>query len=97
MDEVLRCAGSRSFTCRSGVLTDSCLDTGCPLGPSRLLFELRAGATGVADLRRGLALDSGYLSRLLRQLEHVELVAVQVDRADGRRRVVRLMAKGQRE
>jgi DNA-binding MarR family transcriptional regulator/GNAT superfamily N-acetyltransferase len=88
---------NRSFTRRIGVLTDSYLDTGRPLGPSRLLFELGAGATRVADLRRRLDLDSGYLSRLLRQLEYEGLVAVEADRTDGRRRVVRLTAKGQRE
>jgi DNA-binding MarR family transcriptional regulator/GNAT superfamily N-acetyltransferase len=88
---------NRSFTRRIGVLSDSYLDTGRPLGPSRLLFELGAGATGVTDLRRRLGLDSGYLSRLLRQLEHEKLVAVEADPTDGRRRVVRLTARGQRE
>ncbi len=98
MDEVATLRRfNRSFTRRIGVLSDSYLDTGRPLGPSRLLFELGAGATGVADLRRRLGLDSGYLSRLLRQLEHEKLVAVEADRSDGRRRVVRLTAKGQRE
>ena len=38
---------NRSFTQRIGVLGDSYLDTGRPLGPSRLLFEVGAdGASG---------------------------------------------------
>ncbi len=88
---------NRSFTRRIGVLTDSYLDTGRPLGPSRVLFELGAGPTRVVDLRHRLELDSGYLSRLLRQLEAEGLVTVDVDPADGRQRIVRLTTKGERE
>jgi DNA-binding MarR family transcriptional regulator/GNAT superfamily N-acetyltransferase len=87
---------NRSFTQRIGVLAESYLDTGRPLGPSRLLFEIADGAN-VADLRRRLGLDSGYLSRLLRQLEHEGLITLARDSADGRQRVVRLSAKGRRE
>jgi DNA-binding MarR family transcriptional regulator len=91
---------NRSFTQRIGVLADSYLDTGRPLGPSRLLFEAGAGDGGgvsVGDLRRRLGIDSGYLSRLLRRLEQEDLVTVAVDPLDGRRRVVRLTAAGRRE
>ena len=74
-------AFNRSYTQRIGVLAESYLDTGRPLGPSRLLFEIGADGARVGDLRRRLGLDSGYLSRLLRQLEHEELITV-----DGRSR-----------
>jgi DNA-binding MarR family transcriptional regulator/GNAT superfamily N-acetyltransferase len=61
------------------------------------LFEIGADGTGVGELRRRLGLDSGYLSRLLRQLEQDELVTVARDSADGHRHVVRLSPKGRRE
>ena len=88
---------NRSYTRRIGLLGDSYLDTGRPLGPSRVLFELGAGPTHVGDLRRRLDLDSGYLSRLLRQLEHDRLVRSARDPSDGRQRIVRLTAQGRRE
>ena len=88
---------NRSFTQRIGVLADSYLNTGHPLGPSRLLFELGAGAAAVGDLRRRLGLDSGYLSRMLRRLEHEDLVVVAPDPSDGRQRIACLSTKGRRE
>jgi DNA-binding MarR family transcriptional regulator/GNAT superfamily N-acetyltransferase len=90
---------NRSYTQRIGLLSESYLDAGRPLGPSRLLFEIGTGASGarVSDLRRRLGLDSGYLSRLLRQLEREELVNVTSDPSDGRQRVVRLSPVGRRE
>ena len=74
---------NRSYTQRIGVLGESYLDTGRPLGASRVLFEVGADGARVAELRRRLGLDSGYLSRLLRQLEQEGLVTV---RAGSRRR-----------
>jgi DNA-binding MarR family transcriptional regulator/GNAT superfamily N-acetyltransferase len=88
---------NRSYTQRIGVLAESYLDTGRSLGPSRLLFEIGEHAVGVRELRHRLGLDSGYLSRLLRQLEAEGLVAVAPDPADGRQRIVRLSAAGRRE
>lgn len=88
---------NRSYAQRIGVLAESYLGTGRSLGPSRLLFEIGADGAVVADLRRRLGLDSGYLSRLLRTLEADGLVTVAEDAVDGRRRVVRLTAAGRRE
>ncbi|MET0325228.1 MAG: MarR family winged helix-turn-helix transcriptional regulator [Ilumatobacteraceae bacterium] len=98
MDEVatLR-AFNRSYTQRIGVLAESYLGTGRALGPSRLLFEIGADGARVAHVRRRLGLDSGYLSRMLRQLEGEGLVTVEDDPADGRQRVVRLSPAGRRE
>lgn len=90
---------NRAYTQRIGVLDESFLGTGRPLGPSRLLFEVGAAGRGgarVGDLRRRAGLDSGYLSRLLRQLEAEDLVRVVADPDDGRQRVVRLTAAGRR-
>jgi DNA-binding MarR family transcriptional regulator/GNAT superfamily N-acetyltransferase len=88
---------NRCYTQRIGVLAESYLDTGRPLGPSRLLFEIGSQGARVADLRRRLGLDSGYLSRLLRQLEQDDVVTVSADPTDGRQRTVRLTAAGRRE
>jgi len=85
---------NRSWSQRVGVLDESFLGSGRPLGPSRLLFELRGGGTTVRELRERMDLDSGYLSRLLRQLEGEGLVAVTPDPADARRRIATLTPRG---
>lgn len=88
---------NRCFTQCVGVLDDSYVDTGRAPGPSRLLFEIGTDGARVVDLRRRLQLDSGYVSRLLRQLEGEGLVLVAADPADGRQRLVNLTAAGRRE
>ena len=96
---------NRSYTQRIGVLEDSFLGLGMPLGPARLLFEIGAAAqveTGAAaqdplttqTLRERLGLDSGYLSRLLRRLEKDGLIRVTPDPGDRRRRQVSLTGAG---
>lgn len=88
---------NRSYTRQIGVLDESYLGSGRPLGPSRVLFELGAGPVGVVELRRRLGFDSGYLSRLLRRIEADGLAVVGRDPTDGRRRVVTLTPAGRRE
>ena len=88
---------NRSYTQRIGVLDESYLHTGRPLGPSRLLFEIGADGSSVLELRRRLGLDSGYLSRLLRQLEDEALIVVAPDPTDRRQRIVRLTTRGRAE
>ena len=85
---------NRSFTQRIGVLDDSFLDAGRPLGEARLLFEIGSGRTSVRELRQRLGLDSGYLSRLLGELEHDGLVSMTSDPNDRRRRLVHLTEGG---
>lgn len=89
-------AFNRSFTQRIGVLDDSFMASGRPVGTARLLFEIGPGGAGVLDLRRRLGLDSGYVSRMLRDLERDDLVVVAPDKGDARRRVVRLTPSGRR-
>jgi DNA-binding MarR family transcriptional regulator/N-acetylglutamate synthase-like GNAT family acetyltransferase len=86
---------NRSYTQRIGVLEDSFLGLGMPLGPARLLFEIGAAPATTQTLRERLGLDSGYLSRLLRRLERDGLVRVTPDPADRRRRRVGLTETGQ--
>jgi DNA-binding MarR family transcriptional regulator/GNAT superfamily N-acetyltransferase len=89
---------NRSYTQRIGVLEDSFLGLGMPLGPARLLFEIGAVShtpPSTQALRERLGLDSGYLSRLLRRLERDGLIQVIPDPGDRRRRLVSLTKAGQ--
>ncbi|WP_370325768.1 GNAT family N-acetyltransferase [Euzebya sp.] len=97
--EVLR-RFNRSFTARIGVLDDRFLGGDRPVGHARMLFEIGAeGPDGasVRDLRARLALDSGYVSRVLRSLEGDGLVTVSPDPDDGRQRRAVLTADGWEE
>jgi DNA-binding MarR family transcriptional regulator len=85
---------NRSYTQRIGVLEDSFLGLGLPLGPARLLFEIGTAAATTQALRARLGLDSGYLSRLLRRLERDGLVRLVPDPGDRRRRLVSLTEPG---
>lgn len=87
---------NRSHARRAGTLADSFLATGRAYGPARLLFEIGTAGATTLELRARLGLDSGYLSRMLRQLETDSLVSTSPDPADGRRRLVRLTADGRR-
>src|SRR3954465_6556623 len=88
---------NRTATPRIGVLQDEYLARGRPLGASRVLWEIGHEPVDVRELRARLDLDSGYLSRLLRALEHDGLVAVDPSPADGRVRTARLTAAGEQE
>lgn len=90
-------AFNRSFTPRIGVLDESFLGTGRPLAVARLLFEIGLGDASVHQLRRRLGLDSGYFSRLLRHLEDDDLIVMQDDPIDRRRRLPGLTAAGRTE
>jgi DNA-binding MarR family transcriptional regulator/GNAT superfamily N-acetyltransferase len=87
---------NRTYTPRIGALQESFLGSGLPLAVARLLFEIGPGGATVRDLRRRLDLDSGYVSRLLRELEHRRLVMIADDPSDRRRRTCRLTASGRR-
>ncbi len=89
---------SRQVMQRIGVLQDSYLSRGRPLGEARLLFEIGVDGREVRDLRSLLNLDSAYLSRLLRSLEAQGLVTVeQQQTGDGRMRRATLTAMGRVE
>src|SRR5690349_767653 len=77
---------NRALTRRIGALDDDYLGRGRPLAASRLLFEIGRDGADVRALRARLALDSGYMSRLLRSLEGEGLVAVRPAEDDARKR-----------
>jgi DNA-binding MarR family transcriptional regulator len=88
---------NRTVTQRIGVLNDQYLAQGRPLGASRVLWEISERGIDVRTIRARLGLDSGYVSRLLRNLETEGLVTVKPDATDHRVRVVRLTKAGHLE
>jgi DNA-binding MarR family transcriptional regulator len=85
---------NRAVTERVGALDERYLGHGHPLGEARLLWEIGVDGAEVRHLRRRLAMDSGYASRLLRSLEAQGLVTVETAVADRRVRRARLTKAG---
>jgi len=88
---------SRFYTRRLGTLDEGLLDTSWSLTEARVVFELgQAPSTDMAALRAGLALDSGYLSRLLAKFDAAGLIARTASPVDGRRQALSLTAAGRK-
>jgi DNA-binding MarR family transcriptional regulator/N-acetylglutamate synthase-like GNAT family acetyltransferase len=88
-------AFNRFYTTRIGVLGPGLLRTPHTLAEARVLYELgQRTLTEVAELRRALDIDAGFLSRLLARLERKGLVERERSPADARRQNVRLSASG---
>jgi DNA-binding MarR family transcriptional regulator len=90
-------AFNRTVTERVGALDDHYLARDRPLGEARVLWEIGEQGCEVRILRSRLALDSGYLSRLLRSLEAAGLITVSASERDRRVRTARLTKKGRAE
>lgn len=88
---------NRAVTTETGVLDQSFLGRGRPLGSARVLNAIGAEGRAVSEIRDFLDLDTGLMSRLLRGLEEEGLITVTEDPADKRRRLAALTAAGQRE
>ena len=88
-------AFNRSYTRFLGALNDHLLNTPYSLTEARVLFELgQRDETEVAELRRVVGLDAGYLSRLLGRFEESALVRRERSTSDARRQLIRLTNKG---
>jgi DNA-binding MarR family transcriptional regulator/GNAT superfamily N-acetyltransferase len=85
---------NRTVTERVGALNDHFLGRDHSLGEARLLWEIASEGAEIRELRGRLALDSAYVSRLLRSLERQGLVVVEASDEDRRVRRVRLTAAG---
>jgi DNA-binding MarR family transcriptional regulator/GNAT superfamily N-acetyltransferase len=85
---------NRTVAERIGALDDRFLGRARPMGEARTLWEVGPGGTEVRALRARLALDSGYLSRVLRSLERQGLVTVGTSPDDRRVRRVHLTETG---
>ena len=88
---------NRAVTQRVGALNDHYLGRDRPLGEARVIWEIGDEGCDVRTLRERLALDSGYVSRLLRTLESAELITVTASEHDKRVRTARLTIKGRTE
>jgi DNA-binding MarR family transcriptional regulator/GNAT superfamily N-acetyltransferase len=88
-------AFNRFYTNVIGLLHGMYLDMPYPLTEARLLFEMaRRDVTAVADLRRTLDIDAGYMSRVLARFEADGLVTRHRSAADARRQDVTLTEAG---
>jgi len=86
---------TRFYTSVLEVLGEGLLHTRYSVAEARVIFELaQRDATPVADLRRELRLDAGYLSRITARLESDRLVTRRRDDGDGRRQVLGLTERG---
>ena len=88
---------SRFYTRRLGTLAEGLLDTPWSLTEARVVYELgQAPSMDMATLRATLALDSGYLSRLLAKFDAAGLIARTASATDGRRQALSLTAAGRK-
>ncbi|MEC7761757.1 MAG: helix-turn-helix domain-containing GNAT family N-acetyltransferase [Pseudomonadota bacterium] len=87
----------RTVTRETGVMDQSFLGRGRPLGSARVLNAIGRGMGEVAAIRDYLGLDSGLMSRLLRGLEDEGLVETTPSPDDARRRVAGLTDRGRAE
>lgn len=88
-------AFNRFYTNVIGLVHGMYLDMPYSLTEARLLYEMaRRDVTRVADLRRALDIDAGYLSRVLGRFEANGLVTRQRSAADARRQDVALTSAG---
>ena len=86
---------NRFYTKQIGLLGESYLETPFSLTEARVLYELAHGERLSATvLARELALDAGYLSRILRGFERRRLLTRTRSKADGRQSHLALTARG---
>lgn len=86
---------TRFYTTMFEVLEEGLLDTPYSVTEARVIFELaKRGATDMAELRRDLRIDAGYLSRIAARFEADGLVTRQRSDIDARRQVLALTARG---
>jgi DNA-binding MarR family transcriptional regulator/N-acetylglutamate synthase-like GNAT family acetyltransferase len=86
---------SRFYTQRIGVLQEGLLASPFSLTEARLLYELaQVDGLSAAALARELALDPGYLSRILTDFTRRGLVAKRPSPADGRQTLLSLTEAG---
>ena len=88
---------NRFYTRQIGLLDEGLLHSPFSLTEVRVMYEIahRPGL-GATEVGEALALDAGYLSRILRGLRRQGLVAARAPAADRRRRSLTLTERGRR-
>jgi DNA-binding MarR family transcriptional regulator/GNAT superfamily N-acetyltransferase len=90
-------AFNRFYPLQVGLLSPGYLNSPFSITEARVIHEIATrGESEVADLRRELGLDAGYLSRMLNRLQQDGLIGRERSSADRRRQLVTLTAKGRR-
>ena len=86
---------TRFYTRQADLLNEGLLDSGFSLAEARILYELanRAEATA-GDLVRDLAIDAGYLSRILKRFRSAGLLSRETASDDARRARLTLTEMG---
>jgi DNA-binding MarR family transcriptional regulator/GNAT superfamily N-acetyltransferase len=88
---------NRFYTRRIGVLEEGLLKSPYSLTEVRVLYELaNRQDTTASDLCAELALDAGYLSRILQKFENLGFVARRRSKEDGRQSLLELTAAGEK-
>jgi DNA-binding MarR family transcriptional regulator/N-acetylglutamate synthase-like GNAT family acetyltransferase len=86
---------NRFYTQKIGVLEEGLLHSDFSLAEARVLYEIAQRDRPVAhEIGRELALDAGYLSRILRRFEKNGLIAKERSAQDGRRQLLHLTEAG---
>jgi DNA-binding MarR family transcriptional regulator/GNAT superfamily N-acetyltransferase len=88
---------NRFYTRQIGVLNEYLLDSQFSLTEMRVLYELaHRNETTAAELCKDLALDPGYLSRMVQHFEKEGLLVRVKSESDGRQSVLSLTARGRK-
>ena len=88
---------NRFYTARLGLLQESHLDSNLSLSEARILYEIAQNpATTAAALRKTLALDAGYMSRMLCSFEKRRLIQRKPSKQDARELLLKLTPAGKR-
>jgi len=88
---------NRYYTRQVGLLRKTFLDSPYSLGEARVLYEIASRpASTASDIARGLDLDPGYLSRVLRNFERRGLIRKRTSAKDGRQSHLTLTPRGRK-
>jgi DNA-binding MarR family transcriptional regulator/GNAT superfamily N-acetyltransferase len=88
-------AFTRCYTAVLGVLDEGLLHTPYSVTEARVIYELaQRDESGLAELRRDLRVDAGYMSRIVARLEADGLVTRSRSASDARRQVLALTEQG---
>jgi DNA-binding MarR family transcriptional regulator/GNAT superfamily N-acetyltransferase len=85
---------NRTWTRIGGLLSAGLLDSAFSLTEGRVIFELAQGPTELAQVRRALGIDAGYLTRIVTRLRSQGLVTSATSPDDGRRQILELTDAG---